>query len=134
MYGLCYLCYREKQCRWLDDIDDWAIYTPQKPQCQNLMYEMGFCRKHWKTIQQRERSRKKLRRKPRRNPQIRNSSNTRDAHIVRVTCLTQENPVDTPVEIHIDHTVCDGIIPGRNRLTNVDPKLLPLIPNQIRGS
>lgn len=56
-HKLCYLCYRTLQCRWLDDIDKW-VDNLEKPQCQNLMHKMGFCKKHWKRIQQEERSRK----------------------------------------------------------------------------
>lgn len=55
-YGLCYLCYRKNQCRWLDDIDLW-VDTMEKPQCSRLMYKMGFCKKHWRTLQQKERER-----------------------------------------------------------------------------
>jgi hypothetical protein len=55
----CYLCFRERQCRWLYDIDRWAVDTLQKPQCENLMSEMGFCEMHWKTIQLLERRRKR---------------------------------------------------------------------------
>jgi len=57
-HKLCYLCYRKLQCRWLDDVDDWAIYTLEKPQCQGLMYKMGFCKKHWKSIRQSEKERR----------------------------------------------------------------------------
>lgn len=65
-HKLCYLCYRELQCRWLNDIDDWAIYTLEKPQCQRIMYKMGFCKKHWKRIQQTERERKNREKRQRR--------------------------------------------------------------------
>lgn len=57
-HKLCYLCYRANQCRWLDDVDRW-VDTLEKPQCQNLMASgcMGFCRKHWKHIEQQHRQR-----------------------------------------------------------------------------
>jgi hypothetical protein len=54
-YNLCYLCYQEMRCRWLDDIDRWVDY--QKPQCSKLQYVMGFCKKHWRTIEQKEKER-----------------------------------------------------------------------------
>lgn len=57
-YKLCYLCYRKNQCRWLDDIDRW-VDSLEKPQCQRLMHRMGFCKKHWKHIQQLEQQRRK---------------------------------------------------------------------------
>jgi len=58
MYKLCYLCYRNLQCRWLDDIEEW-FDALEKPQCQNLMFKMGFCEEHWDYIQDKERERKK---------------------------------------------------------------------------
>lgn len=67
-HKLCYLCYRKLQCRWLEDIDKW-IDTMEKPQCQNLMHKMGFCKKHWKRIQQNERERKRHESEKRRNPE-----------------------------------------------------------------
>lgn len=58
-HKLCYLCYRDNQCRWLYNVDRWAVETLEKPQCQNLMQPgcMGFCKKHWKYIQQQQRQR-----------------------------------------------------------------------------
>ena len=66
-HKLCYLCYRKLQCRWIEDIDEW-FDSLEKPQCQNLMHKMGFCKKHWKHIEQKERERKNRDAEKRRNP------------------------------------------------------------------
>lgn len=66
-HKLCYRCYRELQCRWLADIDLY-VDTMEKPQCQNIMYKMGLCKKHWKHIQHLEKKRKKQRPNPRFSP------------------------------------------------------------------